>query len=86
MRVNKDLFKFAFLNAFIVSYVLVLKLYSTTGIDKLSNPNRIPPTNNSIPITTKIENTIIINIVKNFDSNILYLLYGFTNSNLIVLY
>ena len=71
-------------NTFISCIAFVLKLYSTIGIDRLSNPNIIPPTINCITNIVTIVNTMIINVVKNLASNIFFLEYGFINSSFIV--
>ena len=73
-----------YVNIFIISNWLVLKLYSNTGTDRLSNPNTMPPTTNSINRIIAIANTVIINIVIYFDNNIFALLYGLINNNLTV--
>ena len=73
-----------YVNIFNISNWLVLKLYSNTGTDRLSNPNTMPPTINSINRIITIANTVIINIVIYFDNKIFALLYGFINNNLTV--
>ena len=73
-----------YVNIFNISNWLVLKLYSNTGTDRLSNPNTTPPTINSINRIIAIANTVIINIVIYFDNRIFVLLYGLINNNLTV--
>ena len=73
-----------FANIFISSIVLVLKLYATTGSDKLSNPKIIPPIKICITSVMTIMKIIIINVVIAFAINILFLVYGFTNNSFIV--
>ena len=61
-----------------------VKLYTTIGIDKLSNPKNNPPIINSDNIINNIVNNITNRLAKYLLNNILLLLYGFINNSLIV--